>query len=47
MELGEALNDKEIHLKSNRGTPLLLRPQTARDATDTQSLSVKVTAGLN
>jgi hypothetical protein len=40
-ERGEALNDKEIYLKSDRGTQLVLWPQTTRDATDTQPLSEK------
>jgi len=35
-ELGEALNDKETYLKSDRWTQLVLRPYAAGDATDTQ-----------
>ena len=52
MELGEALNDKEIYLKNDRGAQLTLWPSRAwyatvipekwpRDATDTKPFSEK------
>jgi hypothetical protein len=37
----EALNDKNIYLKSDSGTPLVLWPKTAWDATDTLPLFEK------